>query len=69
MALNEQVLGTALRLAVQSVSDPQDNQDEIYKQMAKAIIDHLVAFGVINTVVATAGTAAAQAGTGVGKIS
>ena len=69
MALSEQVLGQAIKAAVQGVNDPQDNQDEIYLQMAKAIIDHFREAGVINTTVATTGTATAQTGTGVGKIS
>jgi len=69
MALNEILLGQALKSAVQGVDDPQDNQDLIYREMAKAILDHIKAFGIVNTVVATTGSAAAQAGTGVGKLS
>ena len=69
MALNPKVLGPALRSAVQDISDPQDNQDEVFEAMARAIIDHLKSAGVINTVVNTTGTSSAQSGTGVGGIS
>ena len=69
MALSEKILGPALKAAVQGVNNPQDNQDAVFEAMAKAIIDHFKSAGVVNTVVTTTGTAAAQAGTGVGSIS
>lgn len=69
MALNANVLGPAIKNAVQGVADPVNNSDAVFRAMAQAIIDHLVSAGVVNTVVATTGTAAAQTGTGVGGIS
>jgi hypothetical protein len=65
MALNEQVLGAAIKAAVQGVNDPQDNQAEVYEQMAKAIIDHFKAAGVITTVI----PGGSSSGTHLGKIS
>jgi hypothetical protein len=69
MALNATVLGPALKTAVQSVADPINNSDEVFRKMAQAIIDHFISAGVVNTIVATTGTATAQSGTGVGGIS
>lgn len=65
MALNEVILGQALKQAVQSVDDPQDNQDAVYQQMAKAIIDHFKTNGEVTTVV----VGGSSAGTFPGKIS
>ena len=69
MALSADILGPQLKLAVQSVNDPVNNSDAVFRAMAAAIIDHFKTAGVVNTVVATTGTAAAQTGTGVGGIS
>ena len=41
----------------------------MWLKIATDIIDHLKTMGVINVTVATTGSATAQTGTGVGKIS
>jgi len=63
MALSPQILGPALRVAVQSVADPQDNQDQVFENMAKAIIDHLLSAGVTITVIPGGSSAGTHLGT------
>lgn len=65
--LDAQTLGKKLAETA-TKSDPSD-PNTMWLKIATDIIDHLKTMGVINVTVATTGSATAQTGTGVGKIS
>lgn len=67
MALNPQVLGALMKAKIDAAGVA--TRDAYFFALAEAVIEHFQLAGIVNTTVATTGTAAAQTGTGVGAIS
>lgn len=76
MALNKDILGTALYNTLDAFNDKDiDETGDIEaarlafcKALANEVINHIKSSGVVNVTVTTTGTAAAHTGTGVGAI-
>lgn len=68
MPLSINRLGAAILDEVDDVADKTDRA-ELFKAIARAVIEEIQANAAVSVTVATTGTAAAQTGTGTGTVS
>jgi hypothetical protein len=67
MALNGDILGAAIKAAIDAEADKTD-RDAVFRALGNAIVQHIQTFAQVTVAVTTTGSATNQAGPGTGTV-